>query len=228
MTEQSDNKEYATGGGKAAYILVICTLLYMVNFMDRQVLSAVLQPMKMDLKLTDAQCGLVQTVFILGVAFFTFPFSYIIDRWSRKKPIAIMSILWSIFTYLTGLATSFISLIIPRALVGIGEAGFSSGGTALVSAAYPKAKRGLVLGLFNLGVPLGAAIGSILGGMISVKAGWRTPFYYFAIPGVILGILAMLMKDYRVEESDASQQSGKDIITSFTTLIKIPTLRWHF
>ncbi len=228
MSLHDDKQAYSTGGRSAAFILVICTLLYMVNFMDRQVFSAVLQPMKIELGLTDADCGLLQTIFILGVAFFTFPFSYLMDRWSRKKPIAIMAILWSIFTYCTGLATSFISLIIPRALVGVGEAGFSSGGTAMVSGAYPKEKRGIVLGLFTLGVPLGAAIGSIFGGMLSVKMGWRSPFFFFAIPGIILGILALFMKDYKVEESNASQNTSKDIVTSLTTLIKIPTLRWHF
>jgi MFS family permease len=228
MSFHDNKREYGTGGRDANYILAVCTLLYMVNFMDRQVLSIVLQPMKIELGLTDAQCGLLQTVFILGIAFFSFPISYLMDRWSRKKPIAIMAILWSIFTYVTGLATNFISLIIPRMLVGVGEAGFSAGGTAMVSGAYPKEKRGRVLGIFSMGIPLGAVIGTILGGMISAKYGWRTPFFFFAIPGLILGIMAMFMKDYKVEESALSKNARKNIVTSFTTLLKIPTLRWHF
>ncbi len=138
MSNPDNKQEYGRGGASAHYILVVCTLLYVVNFMDRQVLSAVLQPMKVELGLTDAQCGLLQTIFILGVAVFTFPFSYLMDRWNRKKPMAIMAILWSIFTYFTGLANSFISLVIPRALVGVGEAGFSSGGTAMISGAYTR------------------------------------------------------------------------------------------
>jgi MFS family permease len=228
MSTQKDKQEYSAGGASANYILIVCTLLYVVNFMDRQVLSAVLQPMKVDLGLTDAQCGLIQTVFILGVALFTFPFSYLMDRWNRKKPMAIMAILWSIFTYCTGLATSFISLAIPRALVGVGEAGFSSGGTAMISGAYPKEKRGMVLGIFSVAVPLGAVIGTVLGGMISAKMGWRMPFFFFAIPGVILGIMALFMKDYKVEEAAASQNARKDIWSAFVTLLKIPTLRWFF
>lgn len=228
MTIQEDKQAYSTGGRNATYILVVCTLLYMVNFMDRQVFSAVLQPMKIELGLTDADCGLLQTIFILGVAFFTFPFSYLMDRWSRKKPIAIMAIFWSIFTYCTGLATNFISLLIPRALVGVGEAGFSSGGTAMISGAYPKEKRGRVLGIFSIAVPLGAVIGTVFGGMISAKFGWRMPFFFFAIPGIILGIMALFMKDYKVEESAASRNSRKDIGSSFITLLKIPTLRWFW
>jgi len=221
-------KEYSTGGRSANYILVVCTLLYMVNFMDRQVLSVVLQPMKIELGLTDAQCGLMQTVFMLGIAFFSLPVSYMIDRWSRKKPIALMAILWSIFTYVTGLASSFIAVLVPRALVGVGEAGFSAGGTAMVSGAYPKEKRGRVLGIFTMGVPLGAALGTIIGGLISAKFGWRMPFFFFAIPGVILGVMALFMKDYKVEESILSKGSGRGIFASIATLLKIPTLRWHF
>jgi MFS family permease len=228
MSTHDGNQEYGTGGRNSTYILVICTLLYMVNFMDRQVLSAVLQPMKIELGLTDAECGLVQTVFILGVALFTFPLSYLMDRWNRKKPMAIMAILWSVFTYVTGLATSFISLIIPRALVGVGEAGFSSGGTAMISGAYPKEKRGRVLGIFTVAVPLGAVIGTIAGGMLSAKFGWRMPFFLFAIPGIILGIMALFMRDYKVEESSVSQNSRKDIGSSFITLLKIPTLHWLY
>ena len=228
MSNPNDKQAYSTGGASAHYILVVCTLLYVVNFMDRQVLSAVLQPMKVELGLTDAQCGLIQTVFILGVALFTFPFSYLMDRWNRKKPMAIMAILWSIFTYCTGLATSFISLLIPRALVGIGEAGFSSGGTAMITGAYAKEKRGRVLGIFSLGTVLGTVVGTIVGGMISAKMGWRMPFFFFAIPGVILGIMALFMKDYKVEESEASKNGSNNIWSAFVTLLKIPTLRWIY
>jgi MFS family permease len=227
MSLQNGEQEYSTGGRNSTYILVVCTLLYTVNFIDRQVFSAVMEPMKIELGLTDTQCGILQTVFILGVALFTFPASHLIDRWSRKKPIVIMSIFWSIFTYCTGIATSFISLLIPRTLVGIGEAGFSAGGTALITGSYPKEKRGRVLGIFSMAPPLGIAIGSILGGIISVKYGWRMPFLFFAIPGIILGIMAIFMKDYKVKETNTSD-TRKDIVSSFITLIKIPTLRWHF
>lgn len=141
MSLQNGEQEYSAGGRNSTYILTVCTLLYTVNFIDRQVFSAVMEPMKIGLGLTDTQCGILQTVFILGVALFTFPASHLIDRWSRKKPIVIMSIFWSIFTYCTGIATSFISLLIPRTLVGIGEAGFSAGGTALITANSAESSR---------------------------------------------------------------------------------------
>ena len=118
-TEPGKTSEYKTGGWRAHYVLIVCTLLYVVNYMDRQVFAVILQPMKLDLGLTDAQCGLASTVLIFGMAFFSFPISYLIDRWSRRKAIGVMAILWSAFTFATGLARSFTGVIIPRAFVGL-------------------------------------------------------------------------------------------------------------
>src|SRR5512137_1603629 len=95
-----DAKEYRTGGWSAHYILIVCTLLYAINYMDRQVFSVILQPMKIELGLTDAECGLASTVFILGMALFSFPVAHMVDRWSRRKSIGIMAMLWSAFTFL--------------------------------------------------------------------------------------------------------------------------------
>ena len=173
---RNEAKEYKTGGWRAHYVLIICTLLYAINYMDRQVFSVILQPMKIELGLTDAECGLASTVLILGMALFSFPIAHMIDRWSRRKSIGLMAMLWSGFTFVTGLATNFISVLVPRAFVGLGEAGFVPGGTAMISASYSKEKRGRALGIFHIAIPLGAAVGVMLGGIISAKFGWRTPF----------------------------------------------------
>ena len=101
-------------------MLIVCTLLYIINYMDRQVFSVILQPMKIDLGLSDAQCGLASTVLIFGMAFFYFPIAYLIDRWSRRKAIALMAILWSAATFATGLARNFAAVLIPRFFVGLG------------------------------------------------------------------------------------------------------------
>ncbi len=225
---EAEPKQYKTGGWSAHYILIICTLLYMINYVDRQVFSAVLQPMKVELGLTDAQCGLAQTLFMLGMALFSFPISYLIDRWSRKKSIAIMAILWSGLTYLTGLATSFVGVLIPRSMVGVGEAGFTAGGTAMTSAAYSKQSRARTLGIFNIAIPLGAAIGTMVGGLISAKYGWRTPFLIFAIPGIILGILALFMKDYKTAALPSAQGTKTGFGHSIISVLSIPTLRWYY
>jgi MFS family permease len=224
--ESGDSKEYKTGKGDSLYILIICTLLYMVNYMDRQVLAAVVEPMKAALSLNDSDIGVLGTVFLLSIALFSFPVAYLVDRWSRRKAIGIMAILWSGFTLLTGKAWSFWTLLIPRALVGVGEAGFSSGGTAMVGAAYPSKKRGAVMGVFNMAIPLGVALGSVLGGMLAKLHGWQAPFLVFAIPGVILGILAFFMKDYKTVQHTHESGAKVTFFQSTKKLFKIPSLVW--
>ncbi|MCK7515536.1 MAG: MFS transporter [Desulfobacterales bacterium] len=220
--------ELKTGGWRAHYVLIVCTLLYIINYMDRQVFSVILQPMKIDLGLTDAQCGLASTVLIFGMAFFSFPIAYLIDRWSRRKAISLMAILWSIATFTTGLAKSFTAVLIPRFFVGLGEAGFVPGGTAMISASYPKEKRGWAMGIFHIAIPLGAAAGVILGGIISVKYGWRAPFLFFAIPGVILGILAFFMKDYKTAEQPGTAGGIRGFFIALVDVLKLPTMRWYY
>lgn len=230
-TPSTDQKaaQLEVTGMQARWALIVCSLLYMINCMDRQVLAAVLEPMKQDLMLSDTQTGVIQSAFLLSIAIFAFPGSYIVDRWSRRKAISLMALVWSVFTFVTGLGRSFIGVLLPRTLVGVGEAGFTPGGTALITAVYPPAKRGRAMGFFNAAIPLGMGLGAILGGFISANmGGWRTPFYIFAAPGVILGVAAWFLKDYKtVKELD---ESGRNIglFRAGISLYRIPTLRWVY
>ena len=229
MKGDIQSNEYKVGGWRAHYILIICSLLYMVNYMDRQVLSAVLEPMKQDLGLSDTQAGSLMTVFLLSIALFSLPLAYMVDRWSRRKAIALMAIFWSAFTFITGLGKSFLGVLIPRSLVGVGEAGFSSGGTAMLAAVYPPESRGRVMGVFNLVIPLGASLGVILGGYLSKNhGGWQTPFFVFAIPGIILGILAFFMKDYKTVDHVDESGRKKGFLSAAVSLFRIPTLKWLY
>ena len=220
--------EYQTGGWKAHWILIICTLLYAINYMDRTVLTIVMQPMKQELGLSDSDVGLAVTIFTLSIALFSMPILYLVDRWSRKKMLFLMAVAWSIFTYLTGLARNFIGVLLPRMLVGVGEAGFSGGGTAMITAAYPKEKHGMMLGIFNIGITIGSAVGMIIGGIISVKLGWRYAFFIFAVPGIILGISALFLKDYKTINDTGIGSGLASFFQSIASLLKIPTLRWFF
>ncbi|MBU4583463.1 MAG: MFS transporter [Proteobacteria bacterium] len=224
-----NGKKFKVGGAGAYFTLIVCSLLMAMNFMDRMVLSAVLEPMKIDLGLSDTQVGLINTAFLLSIAFFSFPVSYLVDRWSRRKSLAIMAIIWSFFTFITGLGKSFIGVLIPRTIVGAGEAGFSAAGTAMITASFPAEKRSRVLGIFNMSVPIGMALGVVLGGYISTNhGGWRAPFIVFAIPGIILGIIAFFLKDYKTIENLDNTGKREGIFVSTRKLLQIPTLRWLY
>jgi MFS family permease len=220
-------REFQIGGPRSTYVLIVCSTLYMVNYMDRQVLSVVLEPMKIDLGLTDTQAGLIQTGFLMSMGVFSIPISYMVDRWSRNKAISIMAVFWSATTFLTGLGRNFIGVFVPRSFTGAGEAAFSSGAIALISASYPEADRSKKLAVYNMFLLFGIAAGMVLGGYLSANhGGWRTPFFVFAIPGVILAILAWFMQDY--DNKPADDAAGPEFAASVAKLMRIRTLVWVY
>ncbi len=188
----------------AVFTLTVVTLLYVINYMDRMVLSATLPLIKADLNLTDTQCGWLGTIYFVIVAVLTLPASILCDRWSRKKSLSLMAFLWSAATFLTGAGTGFAQLFAARGGVGVGEAGFAPGGIAYVSGSFRESVRAKVLGVFNLGQPLGSILGIVLAGTLAqaniLGLGWRAPFYVFAVPGVVLGILVLFTRDYPTRE----------------------------
>lgn len=221
-------KEFQIGGPRSTFVLIVCSSLYMVNYMDRQVLSVVLEPMKLDLGLTDAQAGLIQTGFLLSMGIFSIPISYLVDRWSRSRAISIMAMVWSAATFITGLGKNFMGVFIPRMFTGVGEAAFSSGSIALISASYPEQDRSKKLAIYNLFLLFGIAVGMVGGGYLSANfGGWRTPFYAFAVPGMILAVLAWFMQDYKTPPRDKST-TGPSIFTNMKKLMKIRTLVWLY
>jgi MFS family permease len=224
-----ESDSFKVGGPRATYVLMICSLLYAAQYADFQVMAVVLQPMKIALGLSDGQIGLVVAAYFVGIIVAILPASHLIDTWSRKKTIGLMAFVWSIFTLTTGLAGGLLMLVVSRFGVGFGEAGFAPGGTALVSASYPEQKRGQKLGIFNTFVTIGVVIGVVLGGYLSAHhGGWRTPFYIFAIPGVLLGILAFFMQDYRLKNDDGTDFKHDPLGPNLKQLLKIPTLRWMY
>jgi MFS family permease len=211
--------------GRPGTTLTVLFLLYMLNYTDRQVMAGVAELMKKDLHLSDAQLGAAQTVFLVCVAGCAIPAAFLLDRWSRKKGVALMAVAWSLATALTGLAGGFVTLLAARALVGVGEAGFSSGGTAMLSAAYPAEKRAKILGIFNASIPLGAALGTVVGSAIAAKTGsWSTPFFLFGIPGLLLASSALLLGN----EPPAPKAAQPPALATIAALLRLPTLRMTY
>jgi MFS family permease len=153
---------------------------------------------------------------------FVFPISILVDRWSRKKSIAIMGILWGLSSAACALTRNFAQMITVRSLVGIGESAFTAGGHAMIAAYFPEERRSTMNGLFNAAVPLGTALGMMLGGIIAESLGWRYAFGIMAIPGIIVSILFFWVKDYKTVQitkgamSDTRPETpGRRLVTSF-------------
>ncbi len=190
------------------YIFLLLFLLYMFDYIDRMVITSLFPFLKADWNLTDTQCGMLVSAVYWSIVLFTFPISILVDRWSRRKTIGMMAILWSIATGMGAFSKSFKDLLIARTFIGVGEAGYAPGGSAMMSALYPQEKRSLMMGLWNASIPLGSAIGVAVGGIIAAHWGWRSAMGIVAIPGLIIAILFFFIKDYKtigLEKSDSKQ-----------------------
>jgi len=235
MTEHDKTApRFTVGGPGAVFTLVVVTLLYVVNYMDRMVLSATLPLIKEDLMLTDALCGWLGTIYFIVVAILTVPAAILCDRWSRKKALSVMAVVWSIATFLSGVGAKFSHVFLARGGVGVGEAGFAPGGVAYVSGSFPEKNRSKVVGVFNLGAPLGTIAGLVIAGYVAEAdlwgLGWRAPFYLFAVPGIILGILVLFTRDYPTDSRKTYRIDGQDrgVTGAILWMLRTPTLLFSY
>jgi len=188
----------AAGGETASsaqrwYVLIMMVLVYTLSIADRYVISTVLEPIRLELQLTDSGIA-----FLTGVAlalFYVvlgFPLSWLIDRGNRRNIIAVCLVLWSAMTAFSGLAKNYAQLLISRIGVGVGEAGGTPGASSIISDYFPAARRPMALTVFSLGAPIGAWLGADIAGMINDAYNWRTVFLVLGIPGVLVGVLIYL------------------------------------
>jgi MFS family permease len=180
--------------GYAYFVGFFLAVIYTLNFLDRQIVSILAEPIRKDLNLSDTQLGMLG-----GIAFAAFyttfgiPVAYLADRTRRTWIISAACALWSLFTALCGTATSFTQLALYRMGVGIGEAGGSPPSYSLISDYFPPKERGVGLALYSLGVPVGSMMGAALGGWIAANWGWRAAFYVVGAPGIVLALLMLLV-----------------------------------
>ena len=169
-------------------------LVYALNQLDRQIINILLQPIKQDFSLTDAQAGL-----LAGLAFALFyttlgiPLARWADRGNRVNIIALAVMVWSGMTALCGMATNFAQLLLARIGVGIGEAGCSPPSHSLLADYYPPAERSRGLAIFALGTPLGSSLGVLIGGIINHYYGWRAAFLAVGLPGLLMALVTWLL-----------------------------------
>jgi MFS transporter, Spinster family, sphingosine-1-phosphate transporter len=196
--------------------LALLTALNLLNYIDRSVLFAVQDLVKAEFHRSDAAFGLLTSVFFIFymcAAPFMGPLSL---RFSRKRVIVAGALVWSGATLLTAVTTNFNQLLIRHTLVGIGEASFVILSPTFVADMFPVEKRGRVMGVFYLALPVGTALGYLLGGFMGPTHGWRAPFYVGAAPGVLLALLLLLIPEPPLGQFDTpeSKTPERDTVKS--------------
>src|SRR5438309_11762126 len=175
--------------------LVLLTTLNLLNYIDRSVLFAVQPLVQSEFHLTNTQVGYLTSAF-LGFYMIAAPFTGpLADRYSRKKIIILGAIFWSALTLLTAVTHTYTELLIRHTLVGVGEATFVTIAPTFVADLFEEKKRGRILGVFYLAIPVGSAAGYLLGGYLAPGHGWRFPFYIAAAPGFVLALLVSFLKE---------------------------------
>lgn len=171
-------------------VLWLLVLAYTFNFIDRTIISTIGQAIKVDLKLTDTQLGLLGGLaFALLYTTLGIPIARIAERHSRVNIITIAIVIWSAFTALCGMATSFFQLLLFRVGVGVGEAGLSPPAHSLISDYFEPKRRASALSIYSFGIPLGTMFGAVAGGWIAQNLDWRMAFMMVGLPGIIVAIL---------------------------------------
>lgn len=200
-----------TSSGFAWYIVIILTACYTLSYIDRQILSLLVGPIKRDLGISDTRVGLLQGLaFSLFYTFMGLPLGRIADTRNRRNLIGCSVLLWSFFSGCCSLARSFWSLILARIGVGFGEAGLSPAAYSLISDVFPKERLGVALSVFYMGVFLGSSLALLLGGttvdavshmasitlpLLGTMAPWRITFLIAAVPGIPFALLIYTLRE---------------------------------
>jgi predicted MFS family arabinose efflux permease len=232
MKKQEIKPGYLFSTGYTNYLFMLLFLLYMFDYIDRVVVTSMFTSIEADWGLSHRQSGMLVSVVYWSIVLLTFPVSILVDRWSRKKTIGIMSVLWSLATALCALTGNFTQLLLARLLIGVGEAGYAPGGTAMIAGLYPQEKRARMMGLWNASIPLGTAIGVALGGFIAAELGWKHAFGIVSLPGLIVAVLFFFIKDYKTVDlsmhqdlPNKSRMKTGDILNEF---IRKPSLIYTY
>ena len=179
----------------AAYALGVLTFINFINYLDRYLVPGALTRIEDGLGIDHAEAGVLQTAFIVVYTAAAPLGGYIGDRYPRRFVLAGSIFLWSLATLGSGLAWSFASLIATRALVGVGEAGYGTVSPGLIADFYPPALRTRALSVFYVAIPVGSALGYVLGGWLANTFSWQTAFFVGAVPGMIAAVLALRVRE---------------------------------
>lgn len=212
------------------WALFILIIVYIFNFIDRQIVNILQEDIKADLNLLDWQLGtMTGLAFAVVYCFFGIPVARIADSTSRKGVLAISLGVWSGFTALCGLAQGYVTLLLARMGVGLGEAGGSPPAHAMISDLYEKEKRGRALAIYSAGLYAGTLLGYYFGGWLSDTFSWRQAFFFVGVPGVLFAAIVWLTVREPVRGLSGLQQTMKKItfVESFKKLWSLKSFRFY-
>lgn len=210
----------------AYYTLGVLMLVYVINFIDRQVLSILMEPIKRDLGLTDSQLGLLSGFsFALFYAVAGLPIARLADRTSRRNIVAGSMTLWSAMTALCGLAATFPQLLLGRVGVAVGEAGAGPPAHSMIADLFPHGRRSTALAVFATGVPIGILVGLVAGGWLNQAFNWRIAFAVVGAPGLLVSILVVATVREPARSAEAAAGEGASP-AALRTLWRIRPLPW--
>jgi predicted MFS family arabinose efflux permease len=202
----SDTQNITISRSARRYALGVLVVVYMFNFIDRQILAILLPAIKAEFLVDDWVLGfLAGSAFALFYATLGVPIALLADRWNRRNLIAIAVAIWSAMTALSGAAGNIVHLTLARIGVGIGEAGCSPAAHSMISDYYPPKQRSTAMGIFTLGISLGIMIAYLAGGWVAQNIGWRAAFFMVGLPGLLLAIVVR----FTVQEPPRGMSEGR-------------------
>jgi predicted MFS family arabinose efflux permease len=213
-------------------ILGLLFLVEVMNYFDRQIVNILAQQIKLDLRISDAELGLLTgTAFGVVYSVLAIPLGRIGDRYDRGKLIAIVVAMWSGFTIACGFAANFVQLALARAGVAIGEAGCQPASTSLIADLFAGPRRASSISIFFLGVPVGSFLGLLAGGLMAVELGWRAAFIVAGLPGLVLVVVLMIFvvdpkQSAQAREKEAPPAASPGTVLAVLFLLRRPGYLW--
>jgi MFS family permease len=208
----------------ATFAIVILFLINILNFYDRNIAGALVEPMRKEFHLDDTQVGLLGTAFTVLYAIIGVPLGRVADLWSRKRLLGGGMVIWGVLTAFAAVVTSFAGLMVSRLGVGVGEAACAPTATSWIGDLVAPSKRARALALFMLGVPVGGALSYFFSGPIAQAYGWRTAMVIAAVPAFLL--LPALLSLHEPERGASETHATKEAPASMLSVLRIPTLWW--
>lgn len=208
-------------------ILFLLFLANLFNFFDRTIPAIIIEPIRMEWRLSDFQLGMIGTAFTLVYAIAGLPLGRMADTGSRRKIMGWGLAAWSALTAVNGLAWNYWSFLLIRMGIGIGEASYAPAANSLIGDLFPAHKRARAMGIFMLGLPLGLLLAFFsIGAMVAAFDSWRAPFFIAAVPGLILAVFVFFIKEPRRGAAEDIQVAATPVSQPLRKVLRIPTFWW--